>query len=594
MEYVQPLTLDSLVTLRSDVEPYVLEWPSGDHGESVEALVLVAMTRPGGFLGVAPIGLVPEEVLAVGNSPSPPGPVGPSTVFVVPSHVLDNGVLAPSGSEVAVLVVDFAESVLSQMHVPPPFSQLQFTFDQEQPFAVPAPAELVAKIQAWLEAGGDSAALGYVTANGKDGIDGQPLSDGDLPVDHASDLDLNAGPPIRPQRTKKPNAKPAVHGPGRPTLGEKRPTVASLAGSLQELIQVNAGLSQQVQSLALRQQQLEKRSQDQSLVPAPPQKMLSQPISSALATQSLQSAGVAKAIGTPPRTAVPTDPGLLRSLWIQPLEISELEEEKLGPPQSASHDHLAQAVLAQSKALTALVSQIASQSSDPMLELGATTFGAGTRGAQGRAKLQAELAQHKGSFFNAVLAAMARRMQPTSPSDGSPEDLMARRVSGTKYIERFGGYGKSRELGCLQYQVMQLLDFLQVGNVAAARDSAALLAVCLDQAMLDQGKFDLALLLTLQEDPPSSIFTHRQTSTLSKARAFSPLAAQQWVTVALAYVKELDLISAKRLEMTAAPKSNPFATPQNLGDAPKAKATPKKKGKGSAKGAPAAAADVEE
>jgi hypothetical protein len=109
---------------------------------------------------------------------------------------------------------------------------------------------------------------------------------------------------------------------------------------------------------------------------------------------------------------------------------------------------------------------------------------------------------------------------------------------------------------------MQLLDFLQVGNVAAARDSAALLAVCLDQAMLDQGKFDLALLLTLQEDPPSSIFTHRQTSTLSKARAFSPLAAQQWVTVALAYVKELDLISAKRLEMTAAPKSNPLPLPK--------------------------------
>ena len=211
------------------------------------------------------------------------------------------------------------------------------------------------------------------------------------------------------------------------------------------------------------------------------------------------------------------DPGLLRSPWSQPLEILELEEEKLGPAQLASHDHLAQTVLAQSKALTALVSQIASQSSDPMPGVGATTFGVGTRGAQGRANLHAELAQRKGFVFNAFLTVMARRMQPTAPSDGSPE-----------------------------------------------------------------------------EDPPSSIFTHLHTLTLSKARVFSPPAAPQLVTVALVYVKELDLISAKRLEMTAAPKSNSFAASKNQGDAPKAKAAPSKKGKGSAEGAPAAAADVEE
>lgn len=79
----------------------------------------------------------------------------------------------------------------------------------------------------------------------------------------------------------------------------KGPTMASLAGSLQELIQVNAELTQLAQLLALRQQLLEKRSLDQFLVPALPQKILSQPIPSALATQSLRSTGVTKAIGTP-------------------------------------------------------------------------------------------------------------------------------------------------------------------------------------------------------------------------------------------------------------------------------------------------------
>eukprot|EP00435_Cladocopium_sp_Y103_P067781 s1247_g30.t1 len=340
---------------------------------------------------------------------------------------------------------------------------------------------------------------------------------------------------------------------------EKKPTVASLAGSLQQLIQANAGLSQQVQTLALGQQQLEKRALVPSSSPLPPQKLLSQPISSALPLQTLQSPAVAKAIGVPPRTAAPSNPGLLRSPWIQPAEITELEEEKQISGQSSSHEHLAQAVLAQSKALTALVSQIASQSSDPMLELGSTAFGAGTRGSQGRPKLQVELAAQKGTFFNAVLAAMARRMQPTASADGSLEELMSRGV-------------------------MTILDFLQVGNLQAARDSAALMAVCLDQAALDNGRFDLALLLALQEDPPSTVFSHKPPSPLSKARAFTPLASQQWVTVALAYVKELDLISAKRLEMTTAPKANPFVASTGPSETAKPKPNAKKKPKGAGKG----------
>ena len=67
MQAPEPLTLDSLVTLQSDVEPYVLEWPSGDPAGVAEALVLVAHIRPGGFLAAVPIGFIPEEVLAVGN-----------------------------------------------------------------------------------------------------------------------------------------------------------------------------------------------------------------------------------------------------------------------------------------------------------------------------------------------------------------------------------------------------------------------------------------------------------------------------------------------------------------------------------------------
>ena len=114
------------------------------------------------------------------------------------------------------------------------------------------------------------------------------------------------------------------------------------------------------------------------------------------------------------------------------------------------------------------------------------------------------------------------------------------------------------------------------------RDAAALLAVCIDQSALDNARFNLASLLCLQEEPPSTVFTHKQSSVLSKTRAFSPLADQKWVTVAFAYIKELDVISAKRLELTSQSSPAPFGN--GNAEEPKAKPFPKKKGKGGGKG----------
>jgi hypothetical protein len=87
----------------------------------------------------------------------------------------------------------------------------------------------------------------------------------------------------------------------------------------------------------------------------------------------------------------------------------------------------------------------------------------------------------------------------------------------------------------------------------------------------------------LQEEPPASIYVNRQTSSLSRAKAFSPLADQKWVTVALAFVKELDVITTKRQEMSVS-GGNPKALGSSLEAGPKAKPAPKKKGKGGGKG----------
>lgn len=99
-----------------------------------------------------------------------------------------------------------------------------------------------------------------------------------------------------------------------------------------------------------------------------------------------------------------------------------------------------------------------------MAELVGGVAGAGTRGAAGRAKLQSELALQKGLFFQSVLCQMARRMQPTMPASGTPQELLLRGGSGTQYFERYGGH---RELGT--FRVMTIMDFLQAENWPAAR-----------------------------------------------------------------------------------------------------------------------------
>lgn len=359
---------------------------------------------------------------------------------------------------------------------------------------------------------------------------------------------------------------------------------------------MNQGFSKNLESLAQRQIELEKRVVAPAAATAP-NAALHQPISSALMPQMSSLGTIAQQLGTPPRTLTPSAPGLLGSPLVRPTDLQELEDEKKEGVPSSSSDPLAQAVPAQSQALTALVAQIAQQSSDLLLELSTTGASAGTRGAQGRARLQAELAAQKGTFFNSVLAAMSRRMCPTMSPEGSPQELMDKGICGTRYLERFGGYGKVRELGCLQHQVMSIMDCLQTQNWQAARDQTAMLAVTLDQAALDSGKVDLAQLLCLQEEPPSTVFTNRQGNILAKTRAFSPLADQKWITVALAYIKELDVITSKRLELTSQSRQGVFGSnsqAETSSGQPKAKPAPKKKQKGGGKGNPSHSAEADE
>ena len=250
-------------------------------------------------------------------------------------------------------------------------------------------------------------------------------------------------------------------------------------------------------------------------------------------------------------------------------EAAALSEER----GEAGGSEMIRAMFAQSTAITALAAQIANMSGDPIGELASSSSGFTSKGAAGRMKLQQELAAQKGTFFSAVVANMGRRMHPAMMMEATPMQLAGQGITMSKYVERFGGYGKARDFGHVMWQVALIMDYLQMENWQGAMDATALLAVCLEQTALD-GSMDVGLLLSLSEDPPSGVFTNRSLAPLSRGKAFAPLASQPWIAVALSYIKELDLITQKRSDLVGGKN-------QTTGDlvAPKVKPKPQPKWK---------------
>ena len=62
-------------------------------------------------------------------------------------------------------------------------------------------------------------------------------------------------------------------------------------------------------------------------------------------------------------------------------------------------------------------------------------------------------------------------------------------------------------MALVAWQVAISFDLLMAGRTNAAADTLGLLALYIDQLVLDQGSTTLAWLLTLQHDPPQALFS---------------------------------------------------------------------------------------
>ena len=537
---------------------YVLEWldPEEEDGRK-ECVAIVVMKRSNGLLLAIPTGFLPEEVLAAGAEHED-SMVGRSSVITVAGVLLEEGVVSPIGAQLQTLVVDMDVAVLVHLREMEDVEPIMQGFSEDDPYAVPSRDELLAKALAWLESldglGERLGPLWYTPAQTEESTEEAKVSQGGLPKQRPKAAPRGGGIPRRAKREGKEayngfsvSVTPGgVAGPADPdqSASVSIPEAAEYGGQTGEAEQCGldvvstfgrSGFSSKPSRLGKGDSQVIRVKAAAPLLPA--------------------------------------------TLATAPVDVKELEE--IRTDQTLGGD-VAKAMLAQSAALTSLVAHLAAGQADPMQELqgGASS---GTRGALGRVRLQAELASQKGLFFHAVVMQMARRMAPTSSADQPYGVLMFQGISGVKYLERFGGYGRQRELGVVMHQVMVAFDFLLTDNVEGAKDAVALLAVMLEQAALDQGRFDLAQLLTLQEDVPASIFTARNVSSLSRSRSFAPLADQKWVTCALAYLRELETISSKRSELASSSTSG-GGDGQPKGGGLGKTGSPKKKGRGAGRG----------
>ena len=429
--------------------------------------------------------------------------IGPSTLVVAPAvEEGDTGEDVPTGLEMSVLLVDLEESVLRFMSVFDPVTESGTVtcFEPESPHLLPSPEDLMRLAAQWVGADGSSG-LPYLSA--QEEVDPLP----------------SAGPKAAPKG--------------------KRITTAQLAEQVNQLAAVLPGIMDQIKVLAERQAAAPNQSTPQPLpvptapVPAPAHQQNFPALVNNPAPQPCL-ASLASALPVPARPAAPGPaPAPAQPALAQPCSAS-----------ATSSDQLATAIAQQGQALSLLVSHLASQGD--AVDLSSASAGLSTKGSAKRERLQQELMQRSGSFFLQVCQNAFRRLHPAAQVPASVPDLASDgRLSFVTYMERFGGYNKSRDLALVMHQACFIADCLIRDDVPGAREHLALLLASVEQAAQDQS-WSLAYLLTLLEEPAPQVYAPRPQGHASRLRAFSPLVSPSWGSTTLAFVREVDLLAQRR------------------------------------------------
>jgi hypothetical protein len=159
--------------------------------------------------------------------------------------------------------------------------------------------------------------------------------------------------------------------------------------------------------------------------------------------------------------------------------------------------------------------------------------------------MQQELAGGQSNFYLQVQQQIFKRMFPSRPLPKDENELISSGVSLCHYLEKFGGYKNQSEMAMIMWMLAHSLDAPASGNNRLCREYLAPTVACIEQSVMDRS-WNLAYVLSLLEEPRTQVFTERSSAVTSLGRPFAPLVPPPRAAVALAYLKELDLLSKNR------------------------------------------------
>ena len=521
-------------------ETAVLTWPLDKSLAEGGALSLatIVMKRPGGLLLAVPVDTIPAEER---DGISEASLVGPSTLLTVPGVTLglQPDVVEGIGFDIDVLVVDFSEDVMGGLST---FDPEVHTSDAVHGFTedlaiLPDPSSLLSFAKEWIG-----------------------VSDSHRAQFYSAEEEV-AAPSAKVGATQKAKAAPGEVPKKQPSAKAPAKTPAKMvAEHITNLAQIIPTMAAQLAAIQEEQKKMQEamQLQDQRSRLRPSQAPVSAAVQDFLALT-----------GPPPKTKnmqLRHPPARVSALVGKDsvLDLAQQSEEAAG-----SVDPVALAMLEQSRALTTLVAHL--QQGDPLIDAPLSSSGTSSRGAQGRENLQRDLANRTGGFYLQVLQNAYKRMYPASPLPASVEEMAKTNFAMGQYLERFGGYGQSKDLGLVMYGLSFVMDAAMNADLEGVREHLALLCVGIEQTVMDGGRWELGYQLTLLEEPPHQMWGSRMSGThTGRLRSFAPLCPQKWATIALAFIKEMDYINNRRQDAAKkAPVPTPVAAPKHKGKFPK-------------------------
>ena len=489
----------------------------GAGGVAQETFAIPIVSREGGLILCVPNGVLSEEARISAMNSDDTALLGPSKVFPVAlCEETEEGNVETIGQNTPACMIDVNNDVLLllQDYNPAEHGDGISVFDAGHPGAIPVPSLAYELVVGWVNEQ-NLARTNFYSAR----------EEPDTEADAAK-----AAP--KPAASKKA-AQP------------KRVTNAAVMEQL-------AALAAQVQLLSARQDAADVPAPAVPMDPKPPQSgfqipAVSRGLDQNLGGPQLPMPTTSKALqiaGPPPRTrhgAVPR--------FAEPQLPPETEVvDPVMQPGVAGATTIENALFQQSTAITSLVAQLASQA-DPLSDLATTTSGSSsTKGVQRREKMQQDLAMGSSGYYLQVMQQIHKRMFPSSPVPRSGDSLA--HLSFLEFLEKNGGYKQNRESGLLMWLLGYALDAAAQENMVLVKERLALMAVALDQSVVDNGDWTLGFLLSLAEDPPIALFQEKTMSTSPYGKPFSPLVPPSWITVVLSYMKEMEIITTKKGEMS--------------------------------------------